>query len=130
MIVANKLTDRAVRNIEIAEHPRLCRADLDASRLQPLGDPVIAPGTFVRHTLFFIEIARTIRAGLDAIATADTVIMVNQNSPILALERSANGTNLNASWVLAVIAHLWNKEGFFNFGTLIAIIEPILCFRP
>src|SRR5674476_1320254 len=73
-IVLDKLAYCTLLVVAIAENARADRTNLDAGRLQPLGNAVVTPGARVGDVLFLIEEARAVRAGLHAILAADAAV--------------------------------------------------------
>src|SRR5208337_428446 len=121
--------DRARFVLEIAEHAGADRADLDAGRLQPFGDAVIAPGALVRDVLLRVEEARAIRASLDAVLAADTIGVVDEDYTVLGLKRRASGAHLHAGRMRAVVAQLGHEERLLHVRVLVAIGEAVCLFR-
>src|SRR5450631_2725281 len=123
---AYEFADIARRIIEIAEDPGVHGAHLDAGRLQPLRNPVIAPRTFVGSLRLLVEVPRTIRTRLDTVATTNAVFFVNEHHAVRRLVRCPDRTNLHAGWILAVIAQLRDKEGFFYFLVPVTIAKAVV----
>src|SRR5271166_456258 len=118
--------DIARRVIEITEDPGVYGANLDAGRLQPLRNPVIAPGAFVGGLRLFIEVSSTIRTRLHTVPAANAVFFVDQYHAIWRLVGGPNRTNLHARRILAVIAELRDKESLFYFLIPVAIAKAVI----
>src|ERR1022692_3053311 len=118
--------DIACRIIEIPEDPGVHGANLDAGRLQPLRNPVIAPGTFVGGLRLLVEVPRTIRTSLDTVPAANAVFFVDEYHAVRRLVGGPNRTNLHAGWILAVVAQLRDKEGLFYFLVPVTIAKAVI----
>ena len=68
---------RTAPRSQLSEHPRLGGAYLHAGREQALRDPVVAKGALVRGLRSRIQIAGAVGTGLDTIAAADTVGLID-----------------------------------------------------
>ncbi len=75
-----------------------------------LGDPVITKRAFVGDVLRWMEVAATIRAGLDAVTATETIVLIDQHDPVGCVKRGAHWTDLCARGIRAVIAELRDKE--------------------
>jgi hypothetical protein len=71
---------------------------------------MITPGAFVGLMNVGIDKTRVIGAGLYTITAADAMLMINKNETFRGLEGRPHGAHLDAGRLLAVIAHLWNRE--------------------
>src|ERR1022692_4111576 len=118
--------DIARRIIEIPEDPGVHGANLDAGRLQPLRNPVIAPRAFVGGLRLLVEVPRTIRTSLDTVPAANAVFFVDEYHAVRRLVGGPNRTNLHAGGILAVIAQLRDKEGLLDFRVAVAIAEAVI----
>ena len=101
---------RAGDAVHVTEHAGLRRTDLDARRQQSFRDAVVAEGALVGGLLLGVQVARAVRAGLDAVAAADAAGIVDQHHTVLGLEGRADGTHLHAGRVGALVAQLRNEE--------------------
>src|SRR5450759_457862 len=124
-IVLDKLAYWTLLVVAIAENARANWTNLDASRLQPLGNAVVTPGALVGDVLFLIEEARAVRASLHAILAADAVSMIDDDDAILGFVGRAGRTYLHAGRIRAVIAQLRHKEGLLDIGVLVPVGETI-----
>src|SRR5664280_3803104 len=124
-IVLDELAYWALFVVAVAENARADRTNLDASRLQLLGNAVVTPGALVGDVLFLIEEARAVRAGLHAILAADAISMIDDDDAILGFVGRAGRTYLHAGRIRAVIAQLRHKEGLFDIGVLVPVGKTI-----
>src|SRR5665647_3414536 len=103
-VVLDELTDRALLVVAIAEDARAGRADLDAGRLQSLGDPVITPRALVRDVPALVEETRAVRAGLHAVLATDAIGMVDDDDAVFGLVGRAGWAYLHAGRMGTVVA--------------------------
>ena len=103
-VVGEKLADRALFIIAIAEDARADWTDFNTGRHQSLGDAVIAPGAFVGNPLFRIEETCAVRTGLDTVLAPDAIGMVDNDHAVFRLECGTGRAHLHASRMRAVIA--------------------------
>ena len=96
--------------LDVTENSRLCWTDLNACRQQALCNPVIAERAFVCNIFFRMEVPGTIRTRLDAIPATDAPVFIDQDDAVFRLERRADGANLNARWIVALITELRHEE--------------------
>ena len=93
--------------------PVACRggADIHTGGQQPFADPVIAPGTLVHHPGYRMKITHRIGAGLDAVGTAHTALVIHQDKSVGRSEGGAHGANLDTGGLPAHVAEFGNKKG-------------------
>src|ERR1035441_6543476 len=125
-VVGEKLADRTLFIIAIAEDARTDWTDFNTGRQQSLGDAVIAPGAFVGNLLFRIEEPCAVRTGLNTVLATDAIGMVNQDRAVFRLECRAGWAHLHASRMSAVIAQLGNKKSLVDLRVLVAVGKSIV----
>ena len=91
-----------------------CRAPggavLAAGGRKSLGDAVVAEGALIDRLLLGMQVAAAVRAGLHAVAAAEAVTLVDQHDAIGADEGGADGADLDARGIDAVVAELGDEE--------------------
>ena|SRR5436190_10755548 len=92
------------RVLEIPEHTRLGRTDLDASRFESSSDAVVTERALLCRFGDGIEKAAAVRAGLNAKTTADAVLGINQHRSVWGVKSGTHRANLDARGVMAQIA--------------------------
>ncbi len=107
-----KLMDRILRVLQIGKLPRASGTGFATRRGEALGDAVIAERALVRRLRLGIEEAAAVGAGLDAVAAAEAVLLVDQHDAIWGDEGGAHRADLGAGRICAVIAHFGNEEVF------------------
>jgi hypothetical protein len=112
---ADDLFHRISGVFDIADQSCPCWTRLDASRPQALVNPVITEIAFISHTMDWMEEPHTVRAGHDAVTTADAPLPVNQHHPVGILVSRAHRTYLDTGRLFALVAEFGNKKSFFCF---------------
>src|SRR3989344_7359287 len=128
-VFADELADRALGIILIPEDAAVGWAHLHARGLQPPGDTVVTPGAFVRHPVRMVVLPHAVRAGLDAVLAADTVVVIDEHHAVRSTEGGGHRADLYARRVLTLVAELRHEERLLDLRVLIAVIEPIFFFR-
>ena len=98
--------------LQIRQHARRRGARLAARRRQALRDAVITERALLRHVLFRMDEPAAVRTRLDAIAAAETVLLIHQHHAVRSRERGAHRANLRARGIRAVVAQLGHEELF------------------
>src|SRR3974390_1123955 len=109
-VCLQELVNGIFRILQVSQLPRACRAVLAACRRQPLADAVIAQRTFIARVLCRVEKAATVGTSLNAIATAQTVFVIDQHHSIRSVISGANWADLCARRVYAMVAQLRYEE--------------------
>jgi hypothetical protein len=115
LLRADDLFHRISGVFDIADQSCPCWTRLDASRPQALVNPVITEIAFISHTMDWMEEPHTVRAGHDAVTTADAPLPVNQHHPVGILVSRAHRTYLDTGRLFALVAEFGNKKSFFCF---------------
>ena len=102
--------DRILGVLEIDQLARAGGTVFAACGGESLGDAVVAEGAFVDGLALGVEVAATVGTGLDAVAATEAVILVNEDDAIGADEGGADGADLDAGGIDAVVAELGNEE--------------------
>src|SRR5271157_5273390 len=112
LVLADEFLDRVVldRVLQIAEDARLGGANLDAGRLQPARDAVVAKRALLSSLRHRVQEPAAVGAGLDAEAAADAVIWIHQHRAVGAVERGPDRTRLGARRMLTEIAELRDEK--------------------
>ncbi len=77
---------------------------------------MIAQRTLINHMALGIDVAATIRAGLNAIPASNAIGRIDQHNPLGTIVGSTHRTNLDTRRFLTVVAHFRNKERLENIG--------------
>src|SRR5579864_9306469 len=133
--------------LEICELARAGPADFAAGRRQSLGDAVITERALFRGVGLRVDEAATVRACLHTVAASEAVTLVDENDAVGRDEGCANGANLCAGRVRAVITQFGNEEVLavadlirreaqlaairrFDFGSLDLIVSDMVALDP
>src|SRR5208283_2871622 len=105
-----KGVNRIVGILQVGQLPRACGTCLATCGGQALRDPVITERAFVGSMFFGMEETASVRAGLDAIAAAQAIIVIDEHYPIGCMKSGADGAHLGAWRIDALVAHLGHEE--------------------
>ena len=122
-----KLMNRVLGIFKVYELPRTRWAGLATCGCEALGDPVVAKRALIGHFFHGMNVAASIRTSLHAIRTAEAVFRINEHDAVRSYEGCADGTDLGAGRICAVVAHLRNEEVllavlFSNWEALFAAV--------
>lgn len=99
-----KLRNLAFRIVQVANHPRPTYATFYARWEQTCLQTVRAEGAFVGGFGLFIDKTGIVRTRLHAVATADTLLVVDHHDAVFALEGRLHRTDRHARRLVAVVA--------------------------
>src|SRR5271157_1888408 len=100
---------------QVGQLPRARGTCLATCGGQALRDPVITERAFIGSMFFGMEETASVRAGLDAIAAAQAIIVIDEHHSIGCMKSGADGAHLGARRIDAVVAHLGHEEVFSTF---------------
>lgn len=103
-MLGDQLGDFILRIVQVAENPGSGRTDLDAGRLQPRIDPMVAEIAFLDDRHEGVDIPGIVRTGGQAVFAADAPVLVNDHNPVLPFPCCLNGTIDDARRMIALIA--------------------------
>src|SRR3974390_3614762 len=106
---------RVVGILQIDQLPCARRTGLAAGRGESLGDAVVTKRARGGSVGLGIQEAAAVRAGLDAVATSQAVLLVDQNHTIRRNKCRSYWADLRTGRVGAVVAHLGNVKVFSTF---------------
>lgn len=99
---------------QISEYSGAGWAGLHAGRLPALFHPVMTPAAFIRFIYLVVDKPGAIGTGLNAISTPEAIIIVNQHETFGRLVSCADGADLHAGRVLAVVTHFGHEKRLYR----------------
>src|SRR5208282_2627916 len=105
-----KGVNRIVGILQVGQLPRARGACLATGGGQTLRDPVITERAFIGGMFLGMEETASVRAGLNAVAAAQAVIVIDEHHTVGCMKSGADRAHLRARRIHTVVAHLGHEE--------------------